>query len=208
VPAHVTRFEPEHVKAREVVARGDIGQLRMASHAITSSFPDWNPHWYADEAQSGGPLLDLAIHSIDYLLWLFDSPPVRVYAVGVKAMHDLVTYASATIRLADGGIGLVETSWAHPSAQPLQLSAELVGTAGRLAWDYAGITSMTMIDQEAGRHDFVMLGEDSFAAQIAAFVGCIENDSAPPVSAGDGLLALRVSLAALESAVTGRAVYL
>lgn len=204
--AHVTRFEPEHSRAREVVARGDIGRLRMASHSITSGFPDWNPHWYADEVQSGGPLLDMAIHSFDYLLWLFNSPAVRVYATGAQGPRGLFTYASAAIRVADGGMGLVETSWAHPSSQPLQLSAELVGTAGRLAWDYAGISSMTLVEPESGRQDFVMLGENSFAAQIASFVGCIDGDTAPPVPAEAGLAALRVSLAAAESAATGRAV--
>ena len=75
-----------------------------------------------------------------------------------------------------------------------------------MAWDYAGISSMTLVEPTSGRQDFVMLGENSFAAQIAAFVACIEGDMAPPVPAEEGLAALRVSLAAAESAATGRAV--
>ncbi len=71
------------VKRREILERGEIGDLRMAFHAITSPYPGWSAQdWLGDEEKSGGPIVDLAIHSVDYMLWLFKSPVVRVYALG------------------------------------------------------------------------------------------------------------------------------
>jgi myo-inositol 2-dehydrogenase/D-chiro-inositol 1-dehydrogenase len=208
VPGHVTRFEPEHRKAREILDRGHIGQLRMATHSITAAFPDWNPYWYCDPAQSGGAILDLAIHSVDYLLWLFGSRPTSVCAVGRRAGQEPWTYALLTLRFENGGMALIETSWLHPPQQSLHLRCELVGSAGRIDWDYEGIAAMQVIAGQGARRDLVMIGEDSYPAQLAAFVQSVCSPCAPPVSAEEGLAALRVCLAALESLETGRPVVL
>ena len=156
--AHVSRFEPDHLKARELLDRGDLGRLCMGFQSITAPFPDWNPYWYQNAEKSGGPLLDLAIHSIDYLLWLFGSRPIRVHAVGPLNARGLATYGLISLRLEDGGMGLVETSWAQPSAQPLHLRTELVGTSGRLEWNYEGISALQVTRDKGGRRTWSWLG--------------------------------------------------
>jgi predicted dehydrogenase len=205
--AHLTRYEPEHRKAREVLQRGDIGQLRMASHSAVASMPTWaSDAWFADLEQSGGPLLDLALHGFDYLLWLFESPVRRVYAA--VAGQGAAQYALVSLRFENGGIGQVEASWAHPGAAGFALRVELVGTEGLLNWDYDQVASMQVVRQDTGKSTLLMVGEDSFVSQCEAFVTCIEADTPPPITGQDGLAALRVSLAALESAESGRAVEL
>jgi predicted dehydrogenase len=52
----------------------------------------------------------------------------------------------------------------------------------------------------------VMVGEDAYSKEIGAFVACVRDDVPSPIPSADGLEALRVSLAALESLETGRAV--
>jgi predicted dehydrogenase len=200
---HTCRYEPEHRKAREVLARGDIGALRMAYHSATGPLPTWaSDDWFADVAQSGGPILDLALHSFDYLLWLFAAPARRVYAAGDGQ------YALVSLRFEDGGIGQVEASWAHPRSAPFMVRCELTGTAGVVSWDYEQVAAARYFREGAGPGYHLMPGEDSFALQCDDFVRCVEADSPPPISGEDGLAALRVALAALESCVTGRAVAL
>ena len=70
---------------------------------------------------------------------------VRVSAVGVEGKINLHSYVLTTLRFADGGMGLVETSWLHPRAQSLLVRTELAGTRGRLHWDYDGIAAMQVI---------------------------------------------------------------
>lgn len=207
---HVSRYEADHRKSKEVVESGDLGALRMGFQSITGAFPEWSTRgWFADVSQSGGPVLDLAIHSFDYLLWMFGRPARRVYAVGVRRKIDVHSYALVTIRFQDGGLGLVEVSWAHPRAQGLLVRTELAGTRGRLHWDYDGIASMQVIrDDPPVKRSMVMVGEDSFAAQIADFVRCVEDNTPPPIPGEEALEALRVALAAVESLETGRAVEL
>jgi predicted dehydrogenase len=205
--AHVSRYEVDHRKAWEILRRGEIGELRMAFHSITSTYPGWSTQdWLGDEIKSGGPILDLAIHSVDYMLWLFGSPVERVYALGAKQGRGPNHYALATLYFANGGLGLVETSWAHPPSAPLNCRVELAGSAGRVAWDYDRIDGMQTVIEGQGRRSYVLEGEDSFAAQIADFIHCIEHDLPSPVPGREGQEALRVCLAALQSLETGRCV--
>lgn len=207
---HVSRYEADHAHARKVVERGDLGELRMASQSITGAFPQWGTDgWFGDVSQSGGPLVDLAIHSIDFILWLFKSPVVRVSAVGVKKDQPFHSYVLATMRFANGGMAQVEASWAHPAPPDAGVSVitELSGTAGRLRWDYDDITSMKVYTGES-KQSVLMAGENSFAAELGAFVRSIEEDTQPPVTGVEALQALRVALAALESLESGKSISL
>jgi predicted dehydrogenase len=207
--AHVSRYEVDHRKAKDILDRGEIGDLRMAFHSITSAYPGWSSQdWLGDEQKSGGPILDLAIHSVDYMLWLFNSPVERVYALGSRQVDRRNHYVLATLYFANGGLGLVETSWAHPPSAPLACRVELAGTHGRIAWDYDRINGMQAIFEGQGRKSYVMEGEDSFAAEIAAFMHCVENNLPSPVPGVEGREALRVCLAALESLESGRCIEL
>ncbi len=46
--------------------------------------PDWSKgNWLMDPEKSGGLLMDLSIHDIDYLYWLFGKPQ-KVYSQVVR----------------------------------------------------------------------------------------------------------------------------
>ncbi len=205
--AHVSRYEADHRKARDIVQRGDIGRLRMAFHSITSTFPGWSmQNWLGDETKSGGPVVDLAIHGVDYLLWLFQSPVDRVYAIGSRKTTGNDHYALVQVHFANGGLGLIETSWAHPPSSPLACRVELTGSLGRIAWDYDQIEAMQVFIEGQKNQPHVMEGENSYAAEIAGFIHCIENDLPSPIPGLEAKDALQVCLAAQESLRTGQCI--
>lgn len=200
---HVSRFEPDHARAQQLVAAGRLGDLHLMKQSITSGKPTWSEDaWLDDPAQSGGPVVDLAIHSFDYLAWVNRSQPIRITANAVDTNAGPATYALITLRYANGAVGVVETSWAHPASHGFAVSTELAGASGRLNWDYAGLQSGA-INTSSGRTAIEPLGSRGFVAEIAAFVDAIRMGKPSPVSAYEGLAALRTSLAALESIRTG-----
>jgi myo-inositol 2-dehydrogenase/D-chiro-inositol 1-dehydrogenase len=205
---HVSRFEPEHRRAQQLVAAGRIGELRMMSQTITGTMPGWSESdWLADPAQSGGPVVDLAIHSFDYLAWINQSQPVRVHAMGRDTDAGPATYALITLRYANGAIGVVETSWAHPASHGFKLATELMGSDGRITWNYDDLIGGVLCTAE-GQNRWDPLGNRGFRAQMAAFVEAIRAGGPAPIGADEGAAALRTSLAALESIRTGRTVQL
>jgi predicted dehydrogenase len=206
---HVSRFEPDHRAAFDTVAAGHLGQVRMMSQSITGELPTWSQGgWLTDPAQSGGPLVDLAIHSFDYLTWLCGARPERVHAVGSARQDGLVDYAIATVRYDTGALAVVETSWAHPPGHGLSVATEVAGSLGRLTWDYAGASVGTVNRLGHPSRQLSQLGNRGFESQIAALLSAVASGGPSPVPAEEGLLALQTSLAAEESLRTRTAVRL
>jgi myo-inositol 2-dehydrogenase / D-chiro-inositol 1-dehydrogenase len=201
---HVSRFEPDHRQAKDVVEAGHVGAVQMMSHSMTTSLPGWSEGgWFADFDQSGGPLVDLAVHSFDFLAWIAGSEPVRLHAVGADTGVGPTTYALVTVRYASGAIALVETSWAHPASHGFKLQAEIIGTDGRLHWSYDGIAGGVLSLARGDSVSFEPLGDRGFRAEIASFVQAVRTSGTSPVPAAAGFTALRTALAAAESVATG-----
>ncbi|HEX4840611.1 MAG TPA: Gfo/Idh/MocA family oxidoreductase, partial [bacterium] len=68
--AHVLRFFPEYRMAREIAARGDIGEPAVLRLSRCTFRPRKADNWYVDPARSGGMMLDLMVHDFDYARWV------------------------------------------------------------------------------------------------------------------------------------------
>jgi predicted dehydrogenase len=204
---HVSRFEPDHRRAKELADSGEIGQVRLLTHTTTTSPPGWSEAgWLADPAISGGPLLDQAVHSFDFARWVIGSPAVRVHCMAADTSAGPATYALATARYANGAIAHVECSWAHPVTRGFKLAAEVVGTTGRLSWSYDHLMGGVLHPREGDPEWFDVLGDRGFTLELRAFFDAIRAGGPSPVPAREATESLRTALAALESARTGRTV--
>ena len=204
---HVSRFEPDHARAREIVAAGALGEVRMLSQSIVSATPSWSEgSWLLDHERSGGPIVDLAIHSLDYLAWLHGHRAIRVDATAARTDAGPDTYALITVRYADGAIGSVETSWGHPPAYGFRVATEVSGTMGRLWWDYDGLVPGVVTTTAGESRRLEVLGDRGFRAEIGAFVEAIRTGGPSPIPATAARDALRTAIAALTSVRTGQPV--
>jgi predicted dehydrogenase len=204
---HVTRFEPDHRGARDRVAAGEIGPVRQLTHSTTSALPGWSEAgWLTDPARSGGPLLDQAVHSFDYARWVIGSPAVRVHCMAAAGGAGPATYTLTTVRYENGAIAHVECGWAHPAARGFRLTAEIVGTEGRLAWSYDHLMGGVLYPREGDAEWWDVLADRGFTLELRTFFDAIRAGAPSPVPAAEALESLRTALAALESAGTGRTV--
>lgn len=203
----VSRFEPDHRAARDLVERGYVGEIAMMVHSMTTSLPAWSEGgWLADPRQSGGPLLDLSVHSFDYLAWVSGSDAVRVHAVAADSAAGPSTYTLATVRYASGALGQVEASWAHPQARGFQTVAELTGTRGRISWSGAAVIGGAIYAEQRETAWLDPLGERGFHREIGAFVEAVRAGGPSPVPVSQALHAARTALGANESLRTGQPV--
>jgi predicted dehydrogenase len=204
---HVTRYGPDHRLAHDLVAAGDIGQVRMITHSTTTSLPGWSEAgWLADPATSGGPLLDQAVHSFDFARWVIGSPAVRVHCMAADSGAGPATYAVATVRYENDAIAHIECSWAHPASRGFRLRAEVVGTEGRVAWSLDDLMGGVLHARDADTEWWDVLGDREFTGELSAFFEACRSGGPAPVPAVDAVESLRTALAALESARSGRTV--
>lgn len=204
---HVSRFEPDHRGAKTLVEGGEIGSVRLVTHSTASALPGWSEAgWIADPEQSGGPLVDQAVHSFDYARWVVGSPAVRVTCAAADSGAGPATYTLSTVRYANGAIAHVESSWAHPPARGFKLACELVGTEGRLTWSYDHMMGGVLHPASGDTEWFDVLGERGFSAEARAFTDAIRSGAPSPVPAAEAMESLHTALGALESARIGESV--
>ena len=77
------RYNPTHVKVRELLARGEIGEIGSVHFEWLLDVrhgADYFRRWHRDRANSGGLLVHKSSHHFDLVNWWLSARPVRVYA--------------------------------------------------------------------------------------------------------------------------------
>jgi predicted dehydrogenase len=209
---HVLRFFPEFIALRNLVARGSLGNLSVARLSRGGKMPQGLGNWYADWKKSGGPLLDLVIHDFDWLRWTF-GPVERVHARAAAPSKGLPqAYTLTLLRFKRGPIAHVEGFWGHDL--PFRVTVELAGSKGLASYDSSNPVALSL--HQAGARPglpAVAVPESPVAispyqAEDEHFIASIRNNTEPAVTGEDAYEAMRIGLAALTSARTGKAVRL
>jgi len=217
-PAQVLRFFPEYALAHDQVQAGAVGVVACVRTRRGGPFPRaWN-NWYGKQALSGGVILDLTIHDFDWLRWTFGEVE-RVFAYGLGAAsgpEGEVTkdYALVTLRFVSGVIGHVEGTWADPGG--FKVAIEIAGNEGLLEYNFNQPTSpayVAALEGPVGSGPGVAVPENPTAEspyylELEHFINCLTTGSPPCITPEDGKEAVRIALAAIESAMSGQPVRL
>ena len=211
--AMVVRFFPQYRLSRELVAKGQIGQLGVMRLKRVSFVPQkQGDNWYLDETRSGGMVVDLMIHDFDYARWL-GGDVERVYARLNQATEGPGQYAQAILRFKGGPMALIEGGWAYPPGV-FRTAIDISGTEGLIEWssdEHAPVRSFLL--RRPGEAVSVGLpvaglSDDPYALELQHAYRCIRSGEPFEVTAHDALEALRIALAARESIATGKPVSL
>ncbi len=200
--AHVLRFFPDYSDAHDRVSRGEIGALRAITTMRAGYLPSKaNDNWFTDMAISGGPMLDLMIHDFDFAHWLGGA----VVEVSARASGTIDDHAFVALKHANGVVSNIEGGWHLPPGQ-FRTRLEVLGSSGEIRADndYSEPAAADSPDVPRVR----AAGVNPYALQAQEFYAALTGGPAPRVSAQDGIEALRIALAAIESARAGRPVVL
>ena len=202
--ALVLRFFPQYRAAREQVVAGAIGRPELLRLMRTSAPPAFGGDWYFDKSRSGGALLDLLIHDLDYARWVAGEVST-VYAQ--QRERGGRSYAQVVLGHASGALSLVEGGWAYPAGL-FRTGLDLSGDGGTIEWSSDAPPPLRLFappGETAGVPLFDP-AQDPYAAELAHALHAIEHAEPFEVTPHDALAALKLSLAARESVRTGQAV--
>jgi predicted dehydrogenase len=209
--AHVLRFWPEYIAIHRLLDGAQVGRPLVAVASRLSNMPQWAP-WFRDPTMSGGAVLDLHIHDLDMLNWLFGCPQ-KVYSTGVcdatggwNHVVTLLEYPSARAS--------AEASLLMPQGYPFTTALHVVCEngaveygfrAGGASFERGRPTSFLRVHQPGGiARDLPVEEGDAFVNELAYFTDCIRFGRQPETAtAEDGRLALQVALAARASLESG-----
>jgi predicted dehydrogenase len=213
--AHVVRYFPEYALAKASVVNGEIGRpsvLRLSRGSYRPKKPAGN--WFLDENKSGGILLDLMIHDFDYARWVAgEVESVMARKVGQSRPEAPIDYGLAILTHHSGALTHVAGAWAYPPPT-FKTRLEIAGDGGLLEFDSQATAPIeNLLAKISGDAPDVglpssPLAESPYTTQIKDFYTALVEGRPARVTAEDGLAALQIALAAIESSATGKAVTL
>jgi UDP-N-acetylglucosamine 3-dehydrogenase len=195
----VLRFWPEYVQIKKQIEYGKIGEPVIARTYRANPMP--LSEFYQRDELSGGVIVDLGLHDIDFLSWVM-GPVKSVFAQGgnLSGRGDVIDYAQIHFNFESGAIAYLETNWALPENFPFSTAIEIVGTKGMIAADN---------NESRASFQLTVKGQKKIASSIAelngyhyeqeAFLRAVQNKTPTPMKASAALYSLRLALAAKQS---------
>ncbi len=215
--AHVLRFWPEYVELQKRATDGAIGELLSGLAYRRQPFPAWS-ELFARSDLTGGAVIDMMIHDIDALNWVFGSP-VSVTANGIRnprsggwdQVQILIDYGT-TSAVVDGGMMM-------PESYPFTSTLQVLGSEGFMEYDFraggrsvddsGGTNELLFFPNEGNPEQLEVEQIDPYLAEIEYFVECIRSgEPATRATPAGARLALATALAARESIESNRTVTL
>jgi predicted dehydrogenase len=221
------RYHPTLNKAHELIQANAIGKL-LTVHAHWGEYlPQWHP-WedyrqsYAARADLGGGVIRTLTHPLDYLRYLIGEVDALWSFKGHISPLDLDVedVAEIGLKFTNGAIGGMHLNYVQ---RPPRHTLEIVGTDGTLRWDNAdGILYLHQMPAPFGSYSdnppasviqtFAppegFERNQLFLSQTRHFIQTVQGESEPVCSLEDGIMALRLALAAKESASIGNVIHI
>ena len=181
------RFIPGLQLIRQSVENKKIGELVCATAKRVSQWPE--------RIGDVGVVKDTAIHDIDVMRFISKQDPVSVYAkMGSKRIQKFEDYAHIMLTYENGESAFIESNWLTPYKTRTLI---VTGSDAIMRLDYN--TQDLWIEQQTQtvqpRYPF----QEPLKAELQHFVDCIVEKKKPMVTGEDGVKALEVATAAIQS---------
>jgi myo-inositol 2-dehydrogenase/D-chiro-inositol 1-dehydrogenase len=199
------RFDSHFMALKAKLEEEAVGSLEQL--LIISRDPSPPPYSYM--RASGGLFKDMMIHDFDMARWLVDEKIVSVYAIGGAIIDEktrtegkdidtasviLTTETGKQITILNSRratVGYDQRVEAHCANATLQVNS--VRETNLVVSDSSGIGESPLENFFMTRH------QDAYRGEMEHFVECLKIGVSPLVTVSDGLEALRLAEAALES---------
>jgi UDP-N-acetylglucosamine 3-dehydrogenase len=190
------RFIPGLCHIRKAVENEKIGQLVCATAKRVSQWPE--------RIGDVGVVKDTAIHDIDVMRFVFGEDPISVYAkVGAMRHRKFEDYALIMLTFADGKSAFIESNWLTPYKTR---ALTVTGSEAIMRLDY--ITQELWIEAANENVQPKYPWQEPLKAELQHFSDCVLKKEKPVVTGKDGVKALNIAIAALESSAKNKAIKL
>ena len=208
--AQCIRFWPEYEVTKKLLDGKRYGRVYSASFRRVSPTPVWGwRNWLQKHKLSGGALIDLHIHDIDYVNHLFGTP-TAVTAVGMSKTSGGVDHIVADYTFRRKNLQVTaEGGWAMHPAFPFSMAFTIVCEKATIDYSTAHTPSLSIYTVSGRVVTPKVPAGDGYSREIDYFLNCIRKGQKPTrVTAADARKALEVAWAEMRSVRTGRRVAL
>lgn len=207
MPAMCMRFWPEWVWAKRAVEGRNYGKVLAARFRRVCQAPVWNRKSYLDGKNSGGALLDLHIHDVDFVQWLFGRP-LGVFSSGLSRFTGAVDHVVTQYKVRGGAAVSAEASWLMTQGFGFNMSYTLIFERATADYDFArGAEALRIWEEGQGTRVIRCAAADAYVEELHHMIESIQSGKPPGVvTAQDALSAIEICEAEERSIRSGRVV--
>ncbi|QBE96649.1 1,5-anhydro-D-fructose reductase [Blautia producta] len=219
---HNQRLNETHIRAKQLLRGSNLGKILSFRTVFSHKGPEsWSADksrktWFFDKSTAMlGAMCDLGIHKADLLRWLIDDEFVRAGAfLRSRNKKDengnliqLDDNGFCILESAGGVVGSLVASWTNYGKE--ENGTVLYCENGRMRI-YDDPTYSIIIDRKNGESEYYKAGamqtndNQTDSGVIRLFLECIDFGKKPEIDGYEGLAALRIILACLESSQSGK----
>ncbi len=167
--AHCIRFWPEYAWSKQAVENGEYGKV-LAANFSRLSFPPASGSWFTDLSKSGGIALDLHIHDLDFIQYLFGSSKEIRSVGGIRNVQTQVDYGD------DRAIAAT-ASWAMPKSFGFKMAFDIVFEKAAVVFDG---TQLKVYPADGEPFVPEIPEGDGYSREIEHFAGIVSGTVAEP----------------------------
>ncbi|MFC2153984.1 Gfo/Idh/MocA family oxidoreductase [Candidatus Altiarchaeota archaeon] len=184
---HIERFNPAVRALKQRVADGLMGDI------VSMSSKRVGPH--NPRIRDVGVTIDLAVHDIDIMCDLIGQRVKQIFASSGKVIHERSDWAMIHMTFESGAAGVIDTNWLTPF-KVRELT--VVGTKGFAVVKYMDET--LILHDGRAKITYQEAEQEPLRNELEYFIECIKNKKKPEIDGYVGCRALKLALAAVESA--------
>ncbi|MFH1721443.1 MAG: Gfo/Idh/MocA family oxidoreductase [Candidatus Altiarchaeota archaeon] len=186
---HIERFNPAVKALKQRVKDGLLGDI------VSMSSTRVGPH--NPRIRDVGVTIDLAVHDIDIMCDLIGQRVKQVFASSGKVIHERSDWAMIHMTFEDGAAGVIDTNWLTPFKVR---ELKVVGTKGFAVVKY--MESTLIYHDGRAKITYQEVEQEPLRNELEYFIDCVSNNKEPEITGYVGCRALKLALAAVESART------
>lgn len=193
MPAMCLRFFPTWDWLKQAIAEERYGKVQAAHFRRVAQPPGWGQNSFLDGQKSGGALLDLHIHDVDFVQYCFGRPR-SVFSSGFTKVSGAIDHVATHYEFPEGPQVSSEGSWAMTPGFGFNMSYTVIFERATADYDLArGPQALKLFELGQDPQILTPEGPDGYAGEIQHIVDCIlQKKPLQRVTPEEGISALEI----------------
>lgn len=168
------RFWPQYELIKRYVDEGGIGRVRFATFRRLGLPPAHSAgNWMLSGELSGGALLDLHVHDVDFAHYLLGVPD-QIVARGMRGPSGEIDHVVATYTYADGRYAMLEGGWTLAAPWTFDMEVMVHGDLGTVGWALSRGNGVSFQPRGGGAEQIACEG-DALTRELEYFIACVRE---------------------------------
>ena len=175
------RFWPQYVEIKRRVDGGEYGAVRSVVLRRIAAPPGYSAGgWLMDHQRSGGAILDLHLHDVDFALYLLGRPR-SVVACGTTGPSGGIDHVAALWDYGPERICAIEGGWAYHAGFPFEMFVNVRCARATFQWRMSDGPKVKMFADGKEPQEIEVAGSDGWGPEIDYLLDCIRRNERPTI---------------------------